>query len=174
MNLATNGTWKGGYTGKEIDGRNIWESILSNEESPRDETVFYSDGKSFGFQMDGIKYIYDIVNEAGSIPTRVFTKDYSPESRRTTCDNPSFFDKSWHQSARSWMVYQTAYFILVVALIILLKIVLAGTGISLLFPKTYQAIGDVDENDSVNKVMRKTDGNAFESRPLLVGSATAV
>lgn len=45
MGWATGGEWNGSYTNAELDGVDVWDAILTNSTSPRQEIVFYVDGK---------------------------------------------------------------------------------------------------------------------------------
>lgn len=89
MHLASNGEWTGSYSDAELDGVNVWDSILSGEDSPREEIVHFVNGDNAVIQRKNLKYFYgQPINHVDS-PQFVFTRDLSPESAQISCDTPS-------------------------------------------------------------------------------------
>ena len=54
MYLATGGAWTGSYVGAVIDGVNMWEAIMSDEDSPRTEIAHYANAEGAGSVQVGI------------------------------------------------------------------------------------------------------------------------
>lgn len=92
MNLATNGEWisSNSMSGKEIDGVDMWEAIINNDESPRSEIVHFVDGTDFSIQY----YINDSIlklnngNDPPDVesPTFVFLEDKDPSASHVSCE----------------------------------------------------------------------------------------
>jgi hypothetical protein len=93
MSMATNGEWSGSYHGIEIDGHDMFESIMNNLTSPRNETLFLADGSTneFALQINGVKYIRgSVIGEARyGNPHFYFTRDLDPSLGAFECENPS-------------------------------------------------------------------------------------
>jgi hypothetical protein len=93
MSMATNGEWSGSYHGIEIDGHDMFESIMNNLASPRNETLFLADGSTneFALQINGVKYMRgtDLVQKPFSKPYFIFTKDLNPSLGAFECENSS-------------------------------------------------------------------------------------
>jgi len=61
MGLATGGSWTGSLSGADIDGADIWASVMSGGEiaSPHEEIVHYADGEgAFCLQHGKIEQLY--------------------------------------------------------------------------------------------------------------------
>ena len=90
MGLATDGEWKGGYTGATLDGYDIWGPITTGEASPRDEILHYHDGS-----MASITVGDYTLNKYTTPPPPVvdydwkFEEDLHPEYAHQSCDDPS-------------------------------------------------------------------------------------
>jgi hypothetical protein len=82
MNLATEGEWKGSYLNHHIDGKNVWQAITSNSESPHREIVHYvNEYQNVAFQKDMKKYIYSYWGDQSVLaPNHVFEEDLAPEN----------------------------------------------------------------------------------------------
>eukprot|EP01035_Chromulina_nebulosa_P018932 gene18932-24739_t len=56
MNLATEGEWSGSYSGNDIDGVDMWDAIINNEDSPKVEIVHYLYGETASISYNNLKY----------------------------------------------------------------------------------------------------------------------
>lgn len=78
MKLATGGAWTGSYTNHIIDGVDVWNSILNNTKSSRDEMVFISKPDNYDSayvaQYNGVKYFYN-VNASDSYKAEIYFMD---------------------------------------------------------------------------------------------------
>jgi hypothetical protein len=103
MSMATNGEWSGSYHGIEIDGHDMFESIMNNLASPRNETLFLADGSTneFALQINGVKYIRgtDLVQKPFSKPYFIFTKDLNPSLGAFECEYPSLIYDAINESS---------------------------------------------------------------------------
>jgi len=104
--LATNGEWTGSYSGADLDGIDIWDSVMKGEDAGRTETVFisYKDGV-YASMYEGYKYIYNYPSYSGSKPKTVFSEDLDSSLNYQSCTNPSLIeddDDSSSSSLASW------------------------------------------------------------------------
>jgi len=98
MGLATGGGWNGSFTGATLDGRDVWHSIMSDDQSPHDEIIHYHDGQNASIQYDFYKLDYgaDLVDFV--VPAYTFEKDQDPDSASTSCATPSLmYDESYYE-----------------------------------------------------------------------------
>ena len=96
MKLATGGAWTGSYTNHIIDGVDVWNSILNNTKSSRDEMVFISKPDNYDSayvaQYNGVKYFYNVNASDPSKPEIYFMDDLNAELSHMSCSNPSLTD----------------------------------------------------------------------------------
>lgn len=95
MHLATGGEWTGGYTGNTIDGENIWEKLIDDEPTTREEIVFVSSTDTqFVGQYNGLKYLYHVNVSTLVSPLHVFTEDLDSSLSSMECSDPSLLSSS--------------------------------------------------------------------------------
>jgi len=96
MGLATDNAWTGGYTGNDIDGIDIWDHLIANVPSGRNEIVFVSnDDPMFIGQYDGVKYIHFANTSTLLTPLVTFTEDLDSSLSRMKCSDPSLVDDTY-------------------------------------------------------------------------------
>ena len=89
MSLVTNGEWTGGYTGNTIDGKDMWNAILSDTTSPHKEIIHSVDTDGAGsiqinmFKLDIDEKLTDYDNV-----TDYFPVDLAPLNARNKCSDP--------------------------------------------------------------------------------------
>jgi len=85
MGLATNGSWTGSYGGVDIDGVDMWSSILNNDTSLHHEIVFLLHDNSSVIQYDMNKLLINVLEVDVIEPLFIFTNDLDPTSSQTSC-----------------------------------------------------------------------------------------
>jgi hypothetical protein len=90
MGLATGGAWSGSYHDAEIDGVDVWHSVLTNSESPKKVIVHYHDGSDLtSVQFESYKLNIGDTVPGVSLPAWDFERDLVPENAHYQCDDPS-------------------------------------------------------------------------------------
>lgn len=94
MNRATDRKWTGSYIGADIDGVDIWDTLVSDVPSPHSLIVHYVDsaGASSALQWKDFKFYYNLNMGTVTSPPFVFANDQNPDSSRESCSNPSLVD----------------------------------------------------------------------------------
>lgn len=94
MYLATEGEWLQSYGGVDLDGVNLWPSIVSGAENPRHEVVFYADSNSTAIQYDNVKFFEGIISPTVGEVNFVFSHDQDSSMRSQSCAYPSLLLQS--------------------------------------------------------------------------------
>jgi arylsulfatase A-like enzyme len=92
MNVATNGAWEGSLRNHPLDGYNMWDVIMANETSPRNEIIFYLNDTSMCIQYDNLKYFAYLPSTSEGELLWTFDKDQAPENSEKVCAYPSLVD----------------------------------------------------------------------------------
>ena len=109
MSAATDGTWKGSYTGAEIDGLDFWPALTGTGDTPDKEIVFFVSENAGVIQQGGYKYFYNQDMQEQEPAQYVFEEDQGPKYARQTCTNPNLIgndidmqpksDKDWEEGS---------------------------------------------------------------------------
>jgi hypothetical protein len=93
MNPATAGSWKGGYSGQDIDGVDMWSAVTTGADSSRTEVV-HMIGDTAGDQAvilyNNVKYMKGVSCPDGTEPQSIFAEDLDSAASRMACDAPVF------------------------------------------------------------------------------------
>lgn len=128
MNLATKGEWKGSFSGAELDGRNIWDAALNDEDTEElinREIVFSSaSNETFVMQLNNLKYMSNYrVSDIVGLESQRISDDLNPTATFDLCIQPSLVSTyrhfPWHRSHISSVLDTTLYFFAVSALLLI-------------------------------------------------------
>eukprot|EP01034_Spumella_vulgaris_P028918 gene28918-35871_t len=85
MRLASNGKWTGSMKGHELDGVDMWNSVIQDTSSHHNEIVHYMD--SYGnvsYQYDMLKLVHWDSDDLGVMlpiaPTHIFTTEFTTDT----------------------------------------------------------------------------------------------
>lgn len=95
LGLATGKQWSGSFKGATIDGVDVWDAIIKDEESPHKEIIFYVAADSAVIQYDMMKYILGFPPVAVNLPKYVWDKDLHPDHSYMTCDITDMGDPTY-------------------------------------------------------------------------------
>jgi arylsulfatase A-like enzyme len=167
MHLATNGEWTGGYNNQTIDGHDVWDNIIDDTDSDRDETVFVSHSNGiFSMQYNGLKYIYHTNDSGHGNPTTTFDEDLNPSLSSISCTNPSLVDDdyssygfSYSSSSFSNTSQVTSTFLMIALGVTLVMLMI---GIIITFKTTIVA-----DPKNMDIYVAYKEGNDGENAPLI-------
>lgn len=93
MGLATGGLWNGSLTNATLDGVDMWDSIMTNGDSPREEIVHFANGYG-SISMNYKMYKLDKEVEPPGFANSVyaFKKDLDSSATDYQCEYPSLMD----------------------------------------------------------------------------------
>ena len=89
MSAATDGKWKGSYTGADIDGMDFWPALTGDGDTPDKEIVFFVSENSGVIQQGPYKYFWNQDMQEQEEPSYIFTEDQMSKNARQTCTNPN-------------------------------------------------------------------------------------
>lgn len=90
MGRATNGKWKKGLTGAEIDGEDVWSSMLSGDSTKgHEELVFFVNNNASVLQVDQLKYFYNQYDVGTEEASFYFLGDLNPKKSTKACTSSS-------------------------------------------------------------------------------------
>ena len=94
MGIATNYQWQQGLYGQEIDGMDMWPTIMASAPSPHTEIVHYMDEYgNCSIQIDMIKYDYNyFVTNTWQFAEYSFTSDQRADLMFPLCNVPTLID----------------------------------------------------------------------------------
>ena len=109
MSAATDGTWKGSYTGADIDGLDFWPALTGTGDTPDKEIVFFVGDNAGVIQQGPYKYFFNQDMQEQEPASYVFEEDQGPKYARQTCTNPNIIgsdidmqpksDKDWEEGS---------------------------------------------------------------------------
>ena len=110
MGIATNYQWTGGLYGQELDGMDMWPTILAGAPSPHTEIIHYMDEYgNCSMQVDMVKYDYNyFVTNRWEEPEYVFTLDQRSDLVFPLCNVPSLIDYTTLSISGAAMIDQMA------------------------------------------------------------------
>eukprot|EP01035_Chromulina_nebulosa_P017682 gene17682-23272_t len=88
MGLATDGAWTGSLNGAVLDGKDVWDAIITNSPSPKIEIVLTHYGETCAIQYDNTTYMQSLSAYGVNKPDYVFKSDQDSELSNTLCSNP--------------------------------------------------------------------------------------
>jgi hypothetical protein len=98
MHVATNGEWTGSFGGSSvaIDGINVWDAIMDDEDSPRTSIIHLMDTTSnYSLLVDSYVLNYHCVKKnEHDVPTCTYDTDQNPNNSFLSCDVISLVDFS--------------------------------------------------------------------------------
>jgi len=98
MHVATNGEWTGSFGGSSvaIDGINVWDAIMDDEDSPRTSIIHLMDTTSnYSLLVDSYVLNYNCVKKNDhDVPTCTYDTDQNPNNSFLSCDVISLVDFS--------------------------------------------------------------------------------
>lgn len=92
LGRATNGTWSGSYSNHTIDGLDIWNAMITQSKSPREEMVHGVSSTSSVLQYGDMKWFNNVNTPSADYPPFVFKGDQNKSASRLQCSNPSLID----------------------------------------------------------------------------------
>lgn len=88
MSLATNGEWTGSLSGADLDGYDVFDAIVMNEDSPRTEIAHYVDmDGTCSYQLGMMKLEKGTSAPSVSEPDYYFASDLHPEYESFSCED---------------------------------------------------------------------------------------
>lgn len=97
MNVATNGEWSGSFGGSSvvIDGINVWDAIINDDDSPRTSIIHLMDSAlNYSVQLGNYKLNYDCISVKNKhdVPNYTYSTDQYPNNSFLSCDVISLVD----------------------------------------------------------------------------------
>lgn len=128
MRLATDSSWNQSYAGNVIDGYNIWDAIVNQDDSPREEIVINVLHTEFTIINNDYKYMIYDDNISVYEPSAIFTHDYFPDDSYALCTNVSLVSdyvlqrQSWIQYIDDMILSSTVFFDILMCTYIILGV----------------------------------------------------
>jgi hypothetical protein len=140
LGLATNKQWNSinRVDRDAIDGLDVWDAMMNNAESPRQEIVHYLNEDNAVYQYQSLKLFNGLAEATVDEPGFIFNKEIGAHTTALSCSTPSLMDSS-RSTYQVHIPHTRSYYSRLARKILKIMILLVGVFLAVIFLIVYSA-----------------------------------